>query len=30
VIRAAPVPFYNGYEDAWRFVDALAAELGAS
>ena len=27
VIRAAPVPFYNGYDDAWRFVDALAAEL---
>jgi kynureninase len=30
VIRAAPVPFYNSYEDAWRLVDALAAELGAS
>jgi kynureninase len=30
VIRAAPVPFYNGYEDAWRFVDALCAELGTS
>jgi kynureninase len=27
VIRAAPVPFYNGYEDAWRFVDALCAEI---
>jgi kynureninase len=27
VIRAAPVPFYNGYEDAWRFVDALCTEL---
>jgi kynureninase len=27
VIRAAPVPFYNGYDDAWRFVDALEAEL---
>jgi kynureninase len=27
VIRAAPVPFYNGYEDAWRCVDALQAEL---
>jgi len=25
VIRAAPVPFYNGFDDAWRFVDALAA-----
>ena len=30
VIRAAPVPFYNGYDDAWQFVDALAAELGAA
>jgi len=29
VIRAAPVPFYNRFDDAWRFVDALAAELGA-
>jgi kynureninase len=28
VIRAAPVPFYNGYEDAWRLVDALCEELG--
>jgi kynureninase len=28
VIRAAPVPFYNSFDDAWRFVDALAAELG--
>ena len=27
VIRAAPVPFYNGYEDAWLFVDALEAGL---
>jgi kynureninase len=27
VIRAAPVPFYNTYDDAWRFVDALAAGL---
>ena len=26
-IRVAPVPFYNGYEDVWRFVDALAGEL---
>ncbi len=30
VIRAAPVPFYNGYEDAWRFVDALCAEMSSS
>jgi len=30
VIRAAPVPFYNRFDDAWRFVDALAAELGAA
>jgi kynureninase len=28
VIRAAPVPFYNRFDDAWRFVDALQAELG--
>jgi kynureninase len=27
VIRVAPVPFYNGYEDAWRCVDALEAAL---
>ena len=30
VIRAAPVPFYNSYDDAWRFVDALDAELGTA
>ena len=30
VIRAAPVPFYNSYDDAWRFVDALDAELSTS
>jgi kynureninase len=30
VIRAAPVPFYNRYEDAWRLVDALDAELAAA
>jgi kynureninase len=30
VIRAAPVPFYNRYDDVWRFVDALHAELGAA
>jgi kynureninase len=29
VIRAAPVPFYNSFEDAWRFADALRAELAA-
>jgi kynureninase len=29
VIRAAPVPFYNSFEDAWRCVDALCAELEA-
>jgi kynureninase len=28
VIRAAPVPLYNRFEDAWRFVEALRAELG--
>jgi len=27
VIRAAPVPFYNSFDDVWRFVDALHAEL---
>jgi kynureninase len=27
VIRAAPVPFYSRYDDAWRCVDALHAEL---
>ncbi len=27
VIRVAPVPFYNSFDDAWRFVDALATEL---
>ena len=27
VIRAAPAPFYNSYDDAWLFVDALDAEL---
>lgn len=30
VIRAAPVPFYNSFDDVWRFVDALAGELGAT
>ena len=29
VIRAAPVPFYNSFDDAWRFADALRAELAA-
>lgn len=29
VIRAAPVPFYNSFEDAWRFVDALDRALAA-
>jgi kynureninase len=28
VIRVAPAPFYNRYDDAWLFVDALHAELG--
>jgi kynureninase len=27
VIRAAPVPFYNRYDDVWRCVDGLEAEL---
>jgi kynureninase len=29
IIRVAPVPLYNGYEDAWRFAQALAAVLRA-
>jgi kynureninase len=29
VIRAAPVPFYNSFDDVWRCVDALHAELQA-
>jgi len=29
VIRAAPVPFYNSFDDVWRCVDALHAELVA-
>lgn len=28
VIRAAPVPLYNTFDDVWRFVDTLAASLG--
>jgi len=28
VIRVAPVPFYNRFDDVWRFVDALHEELG--
>jgi kynureninase len=27
VVRAAPVPFYNGFDDVWRFVDALHTAL---
>jgi len=30
VIRAAPAPFYNSYDDAWRFVDALDAQLSTA
>ena len=29
VIRIAPVPLYNSFDDAWRFADALRAELAA-
>lgn len=29
VIRAAPVPLYNTYEEIWKFVDTLAACLEA-
>jgi kynureninase len=27
IIRVAPVPLYNRFEDAWRFVDALTQAL---
>ena len=27
VIRIAPVPLYNSYEDCWKFVDVLKSEL---
>lgn len=29
VVRVAPVPLYNSFDDCWRFVEALAGELGA-
>ncbi len=29
IIRAAPAPLYNSFEDVWRFVDALAEVLEA-
>jgi kynureninase len=27
VIRVAPVPLYNRFEDVWRFADALTQAL---
>jgi len=27
LIRAAPVPFYNGFDDAWQLVEALDGEV---
>ena len=30
VIRVAPAPFYNGYDDAWQFVDALVTALDSA
>lgn len=27
VIRVAPVPLYNTYEDVWRFVEILKSAL---
>ncbi len=30
VIRIAPVPLYNSFEDVWEFADILKAILGAS
>jgi kynureninase len=28
VIRVAPVPLYNTFEDVWRFVDVLGKLTG--
>ena len=30
IIRVAPVPLYNSFEDAWRFADALTQALQGS
>ena len=30
VIRVAPVPFYNSFDDVWRFVDALRSAIERS
>ena len=30
IIRVAPVPLYNGFEDAWRFAQALRDVLAAA
>ena len=30
VIRAAPVPLYNSFQDVYRFVDELTRLLGES
>jgi kynureninase len=30
VMRIAPVPFYNGFEDVWQFTDRLDAALRAT
>jgi kynureninase len=30
VIRVAPAPLYNSFEDTWDFVEILAAVLGKS
>ena len=30
IIRVAPVPLYNRFEDAWRFARALRDTLQAS
>lgn len=29
VVRVAPVPFYNSFDDVWLFVDALRCELAS-
>ena len=30
VIRLAPVPLYNGFEDAWRGASSLAAAVAGT
>jgi kynureninase len=30
ILRIAPVPLYNGFEDVWCFVDGLRTALEAT